>query len=98
MFPADPMPNLPPESLAHLKAIIAARANVPSGQHEKILRFCLSNEVEVSLASISEIAKSCDCSVSVISRLSKRLGRHDFREFRDLFRTEIRARSQAASC
>jgi DNA-binding MurR/RpiR family transcriptional regulator len=89
---------LPPRSLNELREVVEngrrGDGDIRLGKRSlKILEGMLARPEEVTLGSISAIARQHDVSPSTLSRLAQRLGFEGFKSFQQLFRLDI-ARSR----
>ena len=82
----------PPLDLAELKAMIAKRQIRVSAKMQRVLLHFFEHPDDVTFESIRSLALSCNVSISTVYRIAVAAGFKKFKEFRDLFRRELKRR------
>jgi DNA-binding MurR/RpiR family transcriptional regulator len=73
-----------------MRTLIVSRRIRITVKIERVLRFALENPTEVAFATASGLASRCEVSNATIVRAAVLFGFEDFRDFRELFRVEVR--------
>lgn len=81
-----------PKDLTELKGMIAKRQIQVPLKLQRALEYMFENPADVAFSSTRSLARNCDVSNSTVVRAAKALGFDDFKEFRELFRRELRQR------
>ena len=81
----------PPQDLAELKAMIAKRQIHVSAKMQRIFLHFFEHPDDVAFSSIGALAQGCNVSISTLHRLAVTSGFVGFKDFRDLFREQIKA-------
>lgn len=84
-------------TIAELKdMIVATRLSLPQ-QQERVARTALAHPEIVAFGTARSFANRCGVSPSTVARVAIALGFDDFREFRQVFRQQIREISRRAA-
>ena len=79
-----------PRNLQEVRDLIALRQVDVAPKAEKVLRFAFEHPADTAFSTMSHLASQCRVSNATVMRLSRCFGFESFRDFRELFRLEIR--------
>ena len=82
----------PPLDLAELKAMIAKRQVHVSAKLQRVFLHVFEHPDDVAFENAGDLARSCNVSITTIYRAAAAAGFKKFKEFRDLFRRELKRR------
>jgi DNA-binding MurR/RpiR family transcriptional regulator len=80
-----------PQDINQLKGLVARRVVNLSDQQELVARALFANPEMIAFGSASSIATACNVSPSTVVRVAKAFGFEAFRDFREVFRRELRS-------
>ena len=88
----------PLKDLGDMRLLITSRRSEITPSLEVVLRYALENPADVAFCTATELARRNAVSTTSVLRLTRLLGFHNFRDFRELFRREIRREQGALTC
>ena len=88
----------PLTDLGDIRLLITSRRSEITPSLEVVLRYALENPADLALCTATELARRNAVSTATVVRLARLLGFHNFRDFRELFRREIRREKGASTC
>lgn len=96
---ANRQPQLSPlKDLDDVRLFVTSRRPEITPSLEVILRYALENPADLAFCTATELARRNAVSTTSVLRLTRLLGFHNFRDFRELFRREIRREQGALTC
>ena len=90
--------KLPLRDLGDMRLLITSRRSEITPSLEVVLRYALENPADLAFCTATELARRNAVSTTSVLRLTRLLGFHNFRDFRELFRREIRREKDASTC
>ena len=90
--------KLPLRDLGDIRFLITSRRSEITLSLEVVLRYALENPADLAFCTATELARRNAVSTTTVLRLTRLLGFHNFRDFRELFRREIRREKDASTC
>lgn len=84
----------PPRDVAELTEMIACRQILATAKIQRVLEHVLENPADVAFANTRSLARCCDVSITTVGRAARAAGFEEFKEFRELFRRELKQRQK----
>jgi DNA-binding MurR/RpiR family transcriptional regulator len=91
---ADPNLKSPPRDIAELKELIGRRLILLPPKMLCVIKYALENPTDMALSMIGSVARNCEVAESSVSRTVRAVGFEHFKEFRELFRRELRQKKE----
>ena len=88
----------PLKGLGDIRLLITSRRSEITPSLEVVLRYALENPADLAFCTATELARRNAVSTTSVLRLTRLLGFHNFGDFRELFRREIRREKDASNC
>lgn len=79
-----------PKDLQEIRDLVASRQVAMPPKARTVLRFALDHPADTAFSTISHLASQCRVSNATVISLLRLFGFEHFRDFRELFRLEIR--------